>query len=1581
MNQSKKILAALAAVPVSVVVADGAMAAENETTVTQTFELKNDFIGNTSYPSVTSSQPIDISIEDDLKKQLLIELSKHNKGFTINYTGEEVATYKIAIEAVMTELKNGLNESTKNVTTTSNDSATFDTTELYGVFNNMRVKATETRVNDQVVSVKLDFAVNYFGVFTNGVLTNLSQARAKYTGDLKSKVENASSDEVKIKLLHDYVVQSTSYATNNHAINLGNSLSSHGYALWMYMLLKQVPSQNMDVRYVYGVVNGEYRSWNIVKIGQEWYHLDAASNDTLGGNLVKYEHFLTNQANTRRIINGAGSLTVSDTKYNHFLTIDNQAQSATHIYYANAATSGELYEMDLATLKPESLGINVSEATSGAGRIAYFEQTTKDTSNIEVTKGYLYFINDSQGKYLYRYDLKEQKLELILREQLESIKLISPMLIYKLLDSKVEKSIPLTNLNNIDQQKANVVIEAIRKLEIASAEEKKKPAYKTNLSNARNLYMALTENQKKLVNRINYTVLQALENDIESDAFIQPVIALINNLDEMDMAYVGQVEAAFKAFSLLDSTQKEKVYNSAILTTANNKLTEAKSLLTSLNTKISSLGENESPFEKFPDFIGFVEEFFKKYDSYLPSIRQVFSVKQEDVNRITTYRAEAASLRQQTQSFINNVKIIDENSEGFLTEMTAIKTQYDNLLASQKSLLSDSDNTAVANKIALATAMLTQINQFNDIMNKVNPTSADVASLVITDELIADMQEAKKIYEAMNATQKEGVSSHNTMYVAILNRLNGYTENASLKTLIANINNLNVLTMASFEDLIQKVTSADTVSIVKAEMGISTDAEFYSLMGTNVVAKLDEYRELLAKVTEARALRDEMVGLSDTSTKAEIDAVRQKYIAFNATLKPLLKEELKNLEKQEQRLISETNQATVDKLIADIGLLTEESPLVDIVTVKDRYDALTAALQANVTNSAHLLAIWTKVEAEAKAYQKSITDVNEAIAALSETSTREEIEAVEAAYGALNEDQKSKVINYEKIATLLTALELKEGAELDQITARKVIEMIATLTDESSREEIEAVRAAYEALSDKAKALVSAKTLEILKYYEGRLTELSETAKKEAAVVQDRISRITSSNTEAQIKNIRIAYNALSELAKTYVTNLQKLIDAENNVIYQNTIVKQAKLDANAFDVYMNDITRNSTTAQIAQARANYNRLSSEARRHVTTYEKLVRLETMWKDPEYLDLVFTYYPEYIHAVKPGAIVVQKPTYDPLYIPDDSATTSSSVVTNPVASWSAYEPMRNQNGRYTTTISSTQVKNNTDRNMRLKADNIEIVIPTADLKASTATVGVSVNVTNNQLNIQFTEGNKAKYFSDYVEIHVPFSALKGNASQIIERVAASGSAASFKVDGSTFIIRTKSSGTFKATTARTYNDIPSGAQGDAIRELAKRGIEFNTTSRLSQSYKQVTKMDVALMIATVLDVSSNAKSNYQDLESDVHVKRVQGLLEAGVMSGATSSRFNPNGTVTKQEAAIIIANMYRYLNQDLAKAYNNLNSSYRDIANLTVEARQSIAILELFGVVSGTGSFEPTKQLTRAEFAELLYQALKAIDYL
>lgn len=602
----------------------------------------------------------------------------------------------------------------------------------------------------------------------------------------------------------------------------------------------------------------------------------------------------------------------------------------------------------------------------------------------------------------------------------------------------------------------------------------------------------------------------------------------------------------------------------------------------------------------------------------------------------------------------------------------------------------------------------------------------------------------------------------------------------------------------------------------------------------------------------------------------------------------------------------------------------------------------------------------------------SVVDVNKLIASLETDSSIEKIEEAKKAYNSLTEEAKKLVKNYDILKELV-----------DKEDARLVSEKINALTDESTPTAIKAASDAFTALSDDAKKLVSEEMHRLLKSYEKKMEEQVEQAKKEAQVLIDRIGRITNNYSEAQIKDVRLAYNKLSELARSYVKNVQKLIDAEAYILYQNTVVKEAKLQAAAFDESMEKLNKNSSTSEIAKARAHYNSLSYEAKKHVKMYEKLRRLETMWNDPDYLGLIFTYYPNYIHAIKPGGIEVQKPVYDPLYIPDDSSSPSTRP---PGGTWAPYEEMVYANGRYTATLTSTQATNVADKQMMLKAGDIEVFIPTADVMETTAAIGVSMTTQNNQLAISFTKGQSAKVFSQVVEIRVPMRLLGGNASMAVQRIVNNGTTpVSYKVDGSNYVIRTKTDGTFVARTGKTaYKDLAvANASTEGIRAFANRGITYVTSGNAVTPNKLVTRADAATLFAKALDVSSKKATDYQDLGKAVAKNEVQGLLEAGIMSGITTRQFSPNVEMNRQDVAVMIANMYRYLNSDLSFAYNELQSSFKDVAALSYETRQSIAILEHFGIAQGgpSAEFKPEQKLTRAEFAEMLYKALDAINYL
>lgn len=1548
MNQSKKILAALVAIPASVVVAGEVQAAE--TTELVTFELKNSFVNEVTTTSVASEKTIDASSKSDLNIKVIEEMNKFTKGFTVNYTNTDLSSYKEDVKTIFTGLKDKLN-------TNLTDISSIDTTILYGMFNNVKVEAKEIYIDDTLSKVELKFSFNYFVDQTS--VTALNAVAAELTTNTKAIINSGMNDIQKIKAIHDYLIKNAHISPENHSVAnlvLNKVGSSHAYALWTYKLLK---AAGINVRYVTGINEGELYAWNLVELADAdgWYHLDVAGNDSVIPNStdIKYKYFLANNTNIagRQIYFGNESITNWGSNYRDFKDIVNPAQSDEALYFADAENNGKIYKLNLT--EPFTKQQIISEATSGFGKILYNTRTSADNTEIET----LFFINDSAGKFLYKYDLNSaavEPLKLLVNEAVRSITINGSNLTYTLINGG-SKTIRLNQLDSYDTQQAQIVIDAIAAL--GTVQDQTTTSFKNEVTRVRNLYLALTPDQQIKVS--NITNLETIEKTLAgSDPDLLNVIQKINTLNILNLTYIDEVTEAKRLYDDLEPSQIANVYNKTILETALKKVAAAKIL----NTKISSLIiDEQDPFKTRETFIQDVIEQITEYDDLLPSLKEAIETAQEIF--LTKYRDEAIKLRNELQSFVNTVNILNENSLDYLTLMVSVKKAYEeDLLISQLYLLTNAQKSKIEQNISKAAIKNQEIATFNTYMDTVS--SEDAATIQLTQRLITDMKAADALYKSMIPAQKAVVDKRKLEI--LINRITALETGSSIKVeevknLVANLD----YTALTIDELVAAFTSADT-----AMLGLNLEEK--ALLPEAIVEKFDEYDLAVDNIKSIVSdMQSKINNLTEANDKIEVEAVRTAYTDLTTIQKHYVS--TTNLDAQEARIQLAEETELAQPIIVKIEELLETATFEEVKVVYDEFDGLSDGVKAQVTNKNKLLDLWSKVYQSKEAINRVIAMIE----LLNINSSNTEIMSAKTAFEALPEESRNAVINYSKLEGLVATMEAS-------VIIGELVQKIKELSDETTALEIKALRDEYEALADQFKILVPANVLELLEFFEKQLEGQVEKAKAEAQLVIDRINRIDlNTYTETQIKSIRIAYMALSALAKTYVTEelLQKLVNAEAQIIYQNTVVKQAKLEAAAFDEYMEKVDRNSTTQEIAAARALYNRLSAEARKHVVTYDKLVRLETMWKDPEYLELVYTYYPEYIHAIKPGGIEVPKQNYDPLYIPDDSERKDVANFIPTEATWSSYEEMTYQNGRYVTKLTSSQVSNVTDRTMTLKADDIEIVLPVVDLKGTSGTVGVSVGVTNDRLNIQFTEGNNPKYFSEYVEIRVPMSALKGNASQMIERVESNnGSAAVFKVEGSDFIIRTKSSGIFRATTSRTsYSDLGQSSEGMAIRELAKRGVTYNTTGRFVQIGKHVTRADAATLIAKALDLSSPSKTKYQDLGSLISASRAQGLLEAGIMSGITANRFGTNSNLTKQEAAIIIANIYRYLNQDLSLAYNPLNSNYTDVSNLTFEARQSIAILELFGVVDGKGAFNPNQQLTRGQFAELFYKSLRAIDFL
>ena len=206
------------------------------------------------------------------------------------------------------------------------------------------------------------------------------------------------------------------------------------------------------------------------------------------------------------------------------------------------------------------------------------------------------------------------------------------------------------------------------------------------------------------------------------------------------------------------------------------------------------------------------------------------------------------------------------------------------------------------------------------------------------------------------------------------------------------------------------------------------------------------------------------------------------------------------------------------------------------------------------------------------------SEITTMIDALSEPYVRADVEAARDAYDALTEAQQALVTNYED---LLNA----EQVFADQDAAAAVDALIDALTDPYDIEAIDAARDAYENLTEAQKALVTG--LSDLETAEERYADLDA-----ASIVDGMIAALSEPYDAVAVYDARLAYDALTETQKGYVTRLPELEAAE-----------QALADINAaaaVDALIDALTSPYVRADVEAAREAYDALTETQKQLVT---------------------------------------------------------------------------------------------------------------------------------------------------------------------------------------------------------------------------------------------------------------------------------------------------------------------------------------------------------------------------------------------
>ncbi|OBR62321.1 hypothetical protein A7K91_01495 [Paenibacillus oryzae] len=859
---------------------------------------------------------------------------------------------------------------------------------------------------------------------------------------------------------------------------------------------------------------------------------------------------------------------------------------------------------------------------------------------------------------------------------------------------------------------------------------------------------------------------------------------------------------------------------------------------------------------------------------------------------------------------------------------------------------------------------------------------------------------------------------------------------ASVKAAIGNLPDGNQVTLANKAAINSARNAYNTLSIEQQALVDNltrlTDAE------QAITALEDAAASVKAAIGELPAASQVTL-----AHKADITAARNAYNALSTEQQALV-DNLARLTDAEEAITALEDAAASVK--ATIGNLPEGSQVTlahkaDITAARSAYNALSTEQQALVDNLARL----TDAEQAITALEDSAASVKAAIGELPAASQvtlahKSTIAAARNAYNALSAEQQALVDNLTRLTDaeqVITALEdaaASVKAAIGELPAASQV----TLAHKST---IAAARNAYNALSAEQQALVD--NLTRLTDAEQVITALEDAAASVKAAIGElpAASQVTLAH-KSTIAAARNAYNALSAEQQALVDNLTRLTDAEQVITALEDAAASVKAAIGELPAASQVTLAHKST--IAAARSAYNALSTEQQALVdnltrlTDAEQAVRLLEftpsalpimspkisdfdLWLNGEKLKLAYWSNPNGQNQPSAKSMVLfkEQELYAYLGNAENGTLLQLPILTGrdqaivgvslPLTSYLSKKEIslaiNTESYSYTIPMQHLTL----DKLLKafgpsVKEEDIllEFIIDAADekriaklqteaaagrLTAVSKPVKFSIVAVSGEVKVEMQD------FLGYVErsILLPEG---DSASKIVTGVV-------IEADGSLRHVPTKitqSNGIYRAVISSMTNsvyaivsfhselsDIEQHWARPYVLELAARAVVQGDENGRFLPDNVVTRAEFAAMLTRALGLpAENGENPFSDVDTaSWYSPSVHSAYKYGLISGFGDGNFHPGSTLTRQQAAVMMASALKLAGAAPASNPQAVESSrpFKDSDQISPWAKDDIDSAAQAGIISGraNGQFDPHLEITRAETATMLYRLLTYLE--
>lgn len=592
--------------------------------------------------------------------------------------------------------------------------------------------------------------------------------------------------------------------------------------------------------------------------------------------------------------------------------------------------------------------------------------------------------------------------------------------------------------------------------------------------------------------------------------------------------------------------------------------------------------------------------------------------------------------------------------------------------------------------------------------------------------------------------------------------------------------------------------------------------------------------------------------------------------------------------------------------------------------VKQAFDALTTEQQKDVTNAADLKAFEEKLSQLKKDNSEAIVkEVIELIKNLPDVSlvklTNEStITTVEKTYNSLTKEQKALVTNSDKLNAVVSKLAQLKKEQQNEEAVKKATTAISALPAAAqitlaNKLNVQYARSLYDALSTEQKALVT--TLEKLIAAEFKIKELEV---ETTALISEinTLPTVVTEKHEAIIKSLREAYDALTSTQKAAITNISKLVEAEQKL--KNLTTDETQKTPNIIADDFKEAVKDSEGIAAIEQNKQLNAVEIQADNNSTKAQVLSN--TLINQ--------------IKATKVDTVILKNKHNIAVEIP-------INVFSNNIAKSAAFEvetQLVTTGFKPSVKVKFTEIlSNGIKRDITVGHQYVKVKLPISLFNQTTAVVQTKKTDETGVILRKTADGYEA----------VP------------HRIS----------DGEVTIFANENAEYVYTTDIVTFNDIAKLGNKDDIEFLASRYVVKGYSEESYEPNKSITRSQFAVMIARSLNLIAEGEAVHTDTKGKAYEEAVQALYEVGITNA--KGQFNPSNSLTREQAASFMYRLLMYAKPELETTKQRV--LYTDVNAINENHMPAVIALYEFGIMEGKadGSFDPKGKLTRAQMAKIL----------